>query len=121
MNNLLDICEEFLKKAKENNDIFSSLTKDNKVEIINLIKSFLKEFENKNSKRFLQSLLNIRDYKSKFYPEEFHPNFVDLFLDSNMWDWVLSSIDDPSNFDWLSAEYIFNDLKERLENDEIFQ
>jgi hypothetical protein len=125
MNNMMNLfkeCSEILNDLALKGDSFKELTDENKHTILNLIASCVEAYNNQDFGEFISGLLNIREYGIKFYPEEFHPSFIDFLTDQNMWDWVLTSYDkEPTLSDWDAAKYIVQDLKERLDTGQVFK
>lgn len=77
------------------------------------MESVLKYFTDSNFKGFIKSLLTLRTEVLKVDPGSLELNLVDLVMDDNAYDWVVSALDkEPTEFDWEAAGYIASDLQE---------
>jgi hypothetical protein len=112
---------DLLTKHASKGSGFRELSKDDRVKISNFIIDIIDAYKNKDFQKFISKLMDLKDFQINIYPEAFHPTYSDLFLDNNMWGWISDSINkEPANYDWEAASFIMEDLKERIENNEIF-
>jgi hypothetical protein len=107
--------------AMEGSDFRESSMED-RTKIADYITNIIDAYKNKEFSKFISELMALKDYQVNIYPEAFHPTYSDFFLDTSMWDWVFDSVnkDTPNEHDWKAASFIIEDLKERIENNEIF-
>jgi hypothetical protein len=115
-----EAAELLTKHALEGSD-FKDLSKEDRIKIADCIVNIIDAYKNKDFNKFISELIDLRNFQVDIYPEAFHPTYSDFFLDTNMWDWVDSSVNkNPKNKDWEAASFIMEDLKERIENNQIF-
>lgn len=86
-------------------------------DIKHAIDLILKEFQMGNFQGFIKNLLTLRTLVLKKNPEDLDLGLVDLIMDENCFDWVVSVVDrTPTDFDWEAAKYIAEDLADTLKN-----
>lgn len=80
-------------------------------------------FETGDNRKSLSYLLALLAESQKLDPEVFHPTFLDLLMDKEVWVWVFeaASQESLSSQDTLALSLIINDLKERYLQDEVFK